>query len=239
MFEKEKIFIRIKKWDEKIAKKHNGSRDQKILYLSKFLSFFGRETLWLALVSFFLLVWYDPFPLTHIGIAYLLGALLIIPIKTITNRKRPYENIKSVKALERKPASQSFPSWHAYNVAAQALIIGVLLQSVLVAGILLIGAVFVAYTRIYLGVHFASDVIFGFLLGIMGFFLTIYIGVPIAYWLIEIIEGFITNPIDYQQFNSMLFDERSIWYLPLVFTVFGAIFLSSMFHLIQGYFEER
>jgi membrane-associated phospholipid phosphatase len=109
---------RIDKWDQRLIIKYNGLGGKPVTIILKSISFFGRETLWIFLIAFFLLIWYDPFLLTNLSAVFLTGVLFIAVTKRVFNRARPFERLgeDKIKVLERKPRSRSFPSWHSYNI---------------------------------------------------------------------------------------------------------------------------
>jgi membrane-associated phospholipid phosphatase len=85
-------------------------------------------------------------------------------LKLITERARPPLADPTIQALVTLPESHSFPSGHAATAFAAATVVGVLhprLRAPLLALALL-----VAVSRVYLGVHFWSDVLVGSLLGV-------------------------------------------------------------------------
>ena len=85
-------------------------------------------------------------------------------LKLVTERARPPLADPTVQALVSLPESHSFPSGHAATAFAAATVVGVLhprLRAPLLALALL-----VAVSRVYLGVHFWSDVLVGSLLGV-------------------------------------------------------------------------
>lgn len=94
------------------------------------------------------------------GIAEGLTALL----KQITERARPPLADPSIEALVSLPESTSFPSGHAASAFAAATVVGVLYPRLRAPLIAL--AVMVALSRVYLGVHFWSDIFVGSLLGV-------------------------------------------------------------------------
>ena len=124
----------VDQWDQKIILKYNGLGGKFTTFILKVFSFFGRETLWLCLMAFYLLIWYDPFLLSFFSATFLTGVMLILAIKQAVKRDRPFERHEMDKIIVfgRKPTSRSFPSWHVYNTASQGIVIGFLLESPLI-----------------------------------------------------------------------------------------------------------
>lgn len=103
--------------------------------------------------------------------ACLLLALLInfvmcnLTLKPIIARIRPYEHIEGIKLLIATPRDFSFPSGH--SSASFAAAYSVWLKSKKWGTMCLCVAGLIAFSRLYLYVHFPSDVIFGIILGIL------------------------------------------------------------------------
>ncbi len=221
---------KIDEWDKRTIIQYNGIGGKYFTYILKLVSFFGRETPWIFLIAFYLLIWYDPLKLSYIGITFLCGVIFILSIKNTVKRERPFKVLEELRSLERNPTSKSFPSWHAYNVASQGLIIGILLNSILITILMLIFAVIVAFSRVQLGVHYPSDVIIGYILGILvGILILIYMG-PIVYSIITYLEGFAMHEIEYNSLNSML---REVWFVFICLIVFGLIILLATYKIIK------
>lgn len=89
---------------------------------------------------------------------------LTVLLKHITERARPPLADPAIEALVTLPESTSFPSGHAATAFAAATAVGVLHPRLRVP--LLTVAALVALSRVYLGVHFWSDVLVGSLLGV-------------------------------------------------------------------------
>ena len=230
---------RIDKWDQKIILKYNGFGGKTITTILRLISFLGRETLWLFLIALYLFIWYDPFLLAYISATFLTGLILILIIKQIVKRKRPFERFKEnqIVVLEREPSSRSFPSWHSYNVMAQGLLFGLyFMNSLLITILIIIITIIVSFSRIQLGVHYPSDVIFGCIFGIIGFLVTIYLTGPLIFQMLRYLEQFADFEIQYQQLNSMLFNN--IGYTLLTFSILLIIFFLAINKTIKERFNR-
>lgn len=93
-----------------------------------------------------------------------LGALMTnVVLKNLVDRTRPYEAVAAVIPLIPYPGDSSFPSGHTCASFAAALIyIRMLPRRIGIATVVL--AALIAFSRLYLGVHYPSDVLAGFLI---------------------------------------------------------------------------
>ncbi|SHK01136.1 phosphatase PAP2 family protein [Paramaledivibacter caminithermalis] len=97
-------------------------------------------------------------------ISAVLGELLL---KNIIGRSRPFMEITSIKLLIPKPISYSFPSGHtASSFAAVAAFIKVIDNKIVIIPLALLG-ILIAFSRIYLLVHYPSDILGGIVLGLI------------------------------------------------------------------------
>lgn len=100
-------------------------------------------------------------------IAALLGTLLVnnILLKNLIARTRPYDVIEGLTYLVPKPGEYSFPSGHAGSSFAVACVMFRQLPKKYGVPALIL-AILIALSRLYVGVHYPSDVLFGMISGI-------------------------------------------------------------------------
>lgn len=132
---------------------------------SLFITLLGNEIIYFIFAGFLLHYDYD------LGLKLLLimsveAFVTHIVLKPIIKRERPFIKYKSIKLVGRTPKDKSWPSGHTATVFCFTVFL--LLHFPLYIGIIaLILAIFVAMTRMYLGVHYPTDVIGGILLSIL------------------------------------------------------------------------
>ncbi len=140
----------------------------------------------LLVVIFLLIYWLvDKEKGRAIGFTFITSTLVNNLIKGFVNRKRPfeYENKGYLRKLQNSTLSDgatgtSFPSGHTQN--SSALYVSVMLEYpgkrfkglTVVLAILIFS---VAISRLYLGVHFPSDVLVGLVIGIAISFIIVYL----------------------------------------------------------------
>jgi membrane-associated phospholipid phosphatase len=91
------------------------------------------------------------------------SATVNLGVKALARRQRPTQRVPVARRLRRVPETTSFPSGHAASAAAFATGAAIELpESALVLGPL---AAAVAFSRIYTGVHYPSDVAVGLVIG--------------------------------------------------------------------------
>ena len=97
----------------------------------------------------------------------LIGTLLVnnVFLKNVVNRTRPYEVIEGLTYLVRTPVDSSFPSGQsACSFAVACIMFRRLPRKYGVPALIL--AILIAISRLYVGVHYPSDVLFGTISGI-------------------------------------------------------------------------
>lgn len=120
--------------------------------------------LWLGLIL--LLPWLGPDGAGHALLMLLTGAInlaLYYTLKRSTRRARPFERCDDIHACLRVPDAFSFPSGHTLHAFAFALLLSAFYPAL--APLLWGFAALAGLSRVVLGLHFPSDVLFGALLG--------------------------------------------------------------------------
>lgn len=102
--------------------------------------------------------------LSGVGQASALGFTILL--KALTDRPRPFEALPAVNVKHRWSAvGGSFPSGHASQAYAIATALSLHYRSAAVTIPLFIWATAIGYGRVYLGLHYPSDVLGGMLIG--------------------------------------------------------------------------
>ncbi len=117
----------------------------------------GGPSLRLALIVLFL-------PVAMFFAADMLNDIL----KDIFARQRPCQALEGVRLLVRCPRSSSLPSGHAIDSFAFSVSFFILAKGLVSRGwrwYALVLAAMIAFSRVYIGVHYPSDIVLGTLLG--------------------------------------------------------------------------
>jgi len=166
----------VRNWDHQIAIGiQRAFKHQAVLLFSREIWFFGRTAftlIFLALMT---------------GYNWKLGGISLIVfgvmagleklIKSTFLRPRPFAALEKVQMLQpAQPTDPSFPSGDALRVWFLVLILGIALGNYLSFGLLsILLAVLVSLGRMFMGVHYLTDVLAGAGLGFLGAGTTIWL----------------------------------------------------------------
>lgn len=99
------------------------------------------------------------------SISFLLELIIVnLILKPLVRRKRPFVVIENLTCITRIPQDYSFPSGHTACCFAVAGVIGWHMPPSYAIPVLIVSAV-VGFSRMYLGVHYPTDVLAGMLTG--------------------------------------------------------------------------
>ncbi|MCI1268522.1 MAG: phosphatase PAP2 family protein [Ruminococcus sp.] len=141
----------------------------------RFITSLGNKgAVWL-LIGFILLAFkkYRKVGITVI-IAEIFGLIITnLMLKNAVHRIRPFYYIDGLTTLINYPKDWSFPSGHTTSSFAAALVIAYYMPKRYgIAAIIL--AVLIAYSRLYVGVHYPSDVVGGIICGAIAALLAVF-----------------------------------------------------------------
>jgi len=117
------------------------------------------------------------------ALAALVALVLVQPISNAAREQRPFVNHPEVHKLIAHTADFGFPSDHA--TGAGAIAAGLLFLSWRLGVVTTLVAILIAFSRVYVGVHFPQDVLAGLALGAVVAVIGIFLVVPLLTRLLE------------------------------------------------------
>ncbi len=121
--------------------------------------------IWIVLALLAAFLWRRPYALAYVLVAVLTADLVALGLKQLTARPRPSVTYDEPEALVRTPLDLSFPSGHAATSFAAAAVLSRYERTAAVP--LFVLAIAIAWSRVYVGVHYPSDVLAGAVLGVL------------------------------------------------------------------------
>lgn len=128
-----------------------------------YLGSFG--AVWLLAAVVLAIVWRRPIVFARVGVAALSGVLVSSLIKDLISRPRPPLRVPDPGPLVALPGTSSFPSGHATVAFACATMLAATDRRLAIPAFAL--AAGVAWSRVYVGVHYPLDVLAGAVLGVL------------------------------------------------------------------------
>ncbi|MEM3190562.1 MAG: phosphatase PAP2 family protein [Candidatus Parvarchaeota archaeon] len=138
-------------------------------FLDKFFeyaSLYGRTYFWIPVVAILWVFGSRDYKKAALMMAIVFIIIIIVglAIKAVYFRPRPFDSISSAITLLPRPTDSSFPSGHALIVIGGATVALLMLKKRYSLP-LLIEALVVTYSRVYVGLHYPTDILAGSFLG--------------------------------------------------------------------------
>lgn len=116
-------------------------------------------------------------------LALAISQIIVHSLKRLLNRERPYKILEQLNTFGIDLSDYSFPSGH--TTASFSLATSLALNNPRFSIIVLVLAMLIAISRIYLGVHYPTDVAAGIILGVGS-------AIVVHVYLIELVKQFAT-----------------------------------------------
>lgn len=110
-----------------------------------------------------------------ISIALLIGTLITnVTLKNLVARTRPFYTIADLQTLIAYPTDYSFPSGHTTSAFASCTSLFIMLDK-RYSFLFLVFATLMGFSRLYVGVHYPTDVFIGLIVGVLSAIISFYI----------------------------------------------------------------
>lgn len=131
--------------------------------------------LWIVLAVLFLCMKKYRKTGAMMGLALVFGLVITnMLLKNAVARIRPYEVIEGLNCIIKHPSDWSFPSGHSTSsIAASVVMLKTMPKKIGIPALIL--GIIISLSRLYVGVHYPSDVVCGILIGLVCALVSVYI----------------------------------------------------------------
>jgi undecaprenyl-diphosphatase len=186
------IASRVQAWDVKWYRRINGWKGKAAGFLKHYTHVASSPTWSVLMVAMFFIAWLGRVPFAWSFVKYAFANVssifIILAIKFKINRIRPcfvLDNV-TVRTAPRFYKGPSLPSGHVQFFTSNMLVLTTIVSQFAGAGVwfwmlplLLAMAVLVALSRVYVGVHYPTDVLAGLASGTIIYLLTVFLTLPL------------------------------------------------------------
>ena len=183
------MFENIQAWDERWSISINNRQFGRIISnVFVYFTHLGSVIPWI-IVSIILFFWVHQEFGAILGSGIIQFGIIQFLLKRIIHRKRPYKNEKikdqiTLRDLMLRNGGQSFPSGHVATLTMVSLLFVYYFNNYYFLIFSVAGVIFVAYSRLYLGAHYPTDVISAVFFGVALLFILIA-SIPAIIWSLE------------------------------------------------------
>lgn len=164
----------IQLWDDRTILRIVSLRGLSVTKFMKLVSAMGDGYVWGVLAILFYSVTGVSVSWLYLGLtSFAIEILLYKMIKQSTTRPRPFRANPGISNLVVPQDEYSFPSGHTAAATVAALVFSMAVPALI--PLFFSAAVLIGFSRIYLGVHYPSDVLMGFTLGILSYSIAVFL----------------------------------------------------------------
>ena len=113
-------------------------------------------------------------------------------MKRLYKRKRPHKACENVFPLKNSIKDHSFPSGHTYQSTVMTLSLALCYGNILLVILAFIFGASIAFSRIYIGVHYLTDVLIAYVIAVFFSFM-LFLNFPLIMKVHELIRGILLD----------------------------------------------